>query len=139
MKKIICLDCPNAIWSASKRCKSCAAKAKYADPAARMKMRQAKLRSLAARPEQLAKLRADGAAQLRILHAKCKAKGYRHTFVGQCPPERRGDYEILRKKVGAAEALRIIREDEAARTRPAIRQTEQQMREREERRQREAY
>lgn len=114
-----CADCPAEIGQSATRCKSCAATHKYRDPAAREKMRQAKRRSLAERPEQLAHLRAVGAGTFHKMHERLRQRGYR----GQAkhvPPHRRVEYDKLRKKHGAAGALHIILDDERTQARRAL-------------------
>lgn len=113
-----CADCPAAIGPTAKRCKSCAAKHKYSDPAARAAMSQAKLRSLAERPAQLAHLRAIGADTFHKMHAHMRVHGYRGN-AKYVPPHRLEDYDKLRKKLGAGRALTLILEDERIKVRRA--------------------
>jgi hypothetical protein len=114
-----CADCPAEIGQSATRCKSCAATHKYRDPAAREKMRQAKRRSLAERPEQLAHLRAVGAGTFHKMHEKMRERGYRGN-AKYVPAHRLGEYDKLRKKLGAADALSIILDDERAQARRAL-------------------
>lgn len=114
----VCADCPKPIQPESKRCKSCAARHKYRDPAAREKMRQAKLRSLAENPEQLAHLKEVGRAQLVKVHARMQAVGWPKRGISlRVPEDRRAEFDKLRRRFGSKEALRIILEDIAAQQR----------------------
>ena len=113
-----CADCPASISPTAKRCKSCAAKHKYRDPAARAKVAEGKRRSLAERPELLEQLRAVGAGTFHKMHARMRIHGYRGN-AKYVPAHRLEDYDKLRKKLGAGKALTLIIEDESIKARRA--------------------
>lgn len=121
-----CLECAKAIGEKSTRCKSCAARNKYRDPAARQKMREAKLASLAADPAQLAVLRQNGLIGLRKVHERNRndpmfGERQRERALRGIPRERWSEYRRYRRMLGAAEARRIIDADLRADVRRAER------------------
>ncbi len=110
--------CGKAIhrYSRSGLCKSCAAKRRYMDPAERQKMSDIKKEALKD-PEKRSRVREAASRNLSEYRArtdKKTRKKVRRGFYWKVPPSRRGEYEHLRKvqRFGAAEAYRIIDEDE---------------------------
>lgn len=108
-----CADCPKAINVASVRCKSCAGKAKYRDPAAREAMSKAKRKALTD-PAKRARVVAAAQHNLREWHRTTDRdwsawhRANRIAMLSWLPADRRADYDALRLKVGAKEARRIL-------------------------------
>ncbi len=109
-------------YSKSGLCKSCAATRRYMDPAARAKQSEAKKRALQD-PEKRARVVAGAMRTLEAIHArgghKIKPKMPGRGFLYRVPPERRDEFRHMSKvqKLGAAEAFRIIDEDERQKVR----------------------
>ena len=121
-----CSDCPAPISVNSRgRCKTCAAKAKYADPAARKAMSVAKLRALEC-PEKRQRVSAAAAENLRSWHRSNDRdwsqwhKDRHQRSLSWCPQDRLADYRALLGLVGAVEAKRMMVEDIALTARRII-------------------
>lgn len=114
-----CSDCPAPIsHSSAGRCRACAARAKYADPAARQTMSAAKKRALAD-PEKRGRVVSTAAENLRQWHKATTRDWSAHHRAraaarrAWCPADRWTDYQALRRQSGADQAKAMILDEMA--------------------------
>jgi hypothetical protein len=118
----VCSGCPSPIRdsSTSGLCRSCAARAKYADPTARRVMSEAKKRALAD-PVKRARVATTAAHNLSHWHKTTDRDWSAHNRAqaarrrSWCPDDKWGDYQALRNMKGmdAASAKAMILDEMA--------------------------
>lgn len=117
-----CTDCSSPISHVSRgRCRSCAAKARYSDPAARRVMSEAKKRALLD-PVKRERVSSTASTNLRQWHKTTTKDWSAHhraraaTARSWCPVDRWDDYVALRRQRGVgAERAKAMIIDEMAR------------------------
>lgn len=115
-----CIDCGTPISKTSRgRCRSCARRALYADPAARARLSEAKKAALTD-PVKRARVSVAASGNLRAFHRagtfdwSAWHRERARKQMAWLPEDRREEYRRLRVEFGAAEARRMITEDIAA-------------------------
>lgn len=99
-------------------CRSCAARLRYRDPAARAAMSAAKRAAL---KDPAKRSRVVSAATVTLEKVRDRPKRKRGYYLNRVPRERRPEYLRLRAMLGADEAYRIICEDERMQVRRRMR------------------
>lgn len=120
---------PIGIHSKTGRCRACARRELYRDPAARKVMSDAKKRAMRD-PVKRERVAVAASENLRAWHRTTDrdwAEWHRRKRAREwawCPAERRDEYRALRRlKYSAVEARQIIEDDERAKVRRAMRRT----------------